>query len=232
MNKTGIICAGDDELLPFLDALAEFKVTERARLSFYEGELNGFPAVMLYSGVGKVNAAICAQSMILRFSPNIIINSGVAGGLSDTIATTDIVIADKVVQHDIDMTPVGKNPGYIIGLDTVEIKCDKKITDALCRSVKKLGIHYETGTIASGDQFINGGEKVKYIKTVFNASATEMEGAAIGQVCALNNVPFCVLRSISDKADSVSHIDNQTFEKIASENSAGAIIGFIEDYAQ
>ena len=170
--------------------------------------------------------------MILRFSPNIIINSGVAGGLSDTIATTDIVIADKVVQHDMDMTPVGKNPGYIIGLDTVEIKCDKKITDALCRSVKKLGIHYETGTIASGDQFINGGEKVKYIKTVFNASATEMEGAAIGQVCALNNVPFCVLRSISDKADSVSHIDNQTFEKIASENSAGAIIGFIEDYAQ
>ncbi len=229
---TGIICAMEIELEKILLVTENKEETVISGKKYIKGSICGKNIVASVSGVGKVNAAICAQSMILRFSPNIIINSGVAGGLSDTIATTDIVIADKVVQHDIDMTPVGKNPGYIIGLDTVEIKCDKKITDALCRSVKKLGIHYETGTIASGDQFINGGEKVKYIKTVFNASATEMEGAAIGQVCALNNVPFCVLRSISDKADSVSHIDNQTFEKIASENSAGAIIGFIEDYAQ
>lgn len=229
---TGIICAMEIELEKILLVTENKEETVISGKKYIKGSIYGKNIVASVSGVGKVNAAICAQSMILRFSPNIIINSGVAGGLSDTIATTDIVIADKVVQHDIDMTPVGKNPGYIIGLDTVEIKCDKKITDALCRSVKKLGIHYETGTIASGDQFINGGEKVKYIKTVFNASATEMEGAAIGQVCALNNVPFCVLRSISDKADSVSHIDNQTFEKIASENSAGAIIGFIEDYAQ
>ena len=229
---TGIICAMEIELEKILLVTENKEETVISGKKYIKGSICGKNIVASVSGVGKLNAAICAQSMILRFSPNIIINSGVAGGLSDTIATTDIVIADKVVQHDIDMTPVGKNPGYIIGLDTVEIKCDKKITDALCRSVKKLGIHYETGTIASGDQFINGGEKVKYIKTVFNASATEMEGAAIGQVCALNNVPFCVLRSISDKADSVSHIDNQTFEKIASENSAGAIIGFIEDYAQ
>lgn len=229
---TGIICAMEIELEKILLVTENKEETVISGKKYIKGSICGKNIVASVSGVGKVNAAICAQSMILRFSPNIIINSGVAGGLSDTIATTDIVIADKVVQHDIDMTPVGKNPGYIIGLDTVEIKCDKKITNALCRSVKKLGIHYETGTIASGDQFINGGEKVKYIKTVFNASATEMEGAAIGQVCALNNVPFCVLRSISDKADSVSHIDNQTFEKIASENSAGAIIGFIEDYAQ
>lgn len=229
---TGIICAMEIELEKILLVTENKEETVISGKKYIKGSICGKNIVASVSGVGKVNAAICAQSMILRFSPNIIINSGVAGGLSDTIATTDIVIADKVVQHDMDMTPVGKNPGYIIGLDTVEIKCDKKITDALCRSVKKLGIHYETGTIASGDQFINGGEKVKYIKTVFNASATEMEGAAIGQVCALNNVPFCVLRSISDKADSVSHIDNQTFEKIASENSAGAIIGFIEDYAQ
>ena len=229
---TGIICAMEIELEKILLVTENKEETVISGKKYIKGSICGKNIVASVSGVGKVNAAICAQSMILRFSPNIIINSGVAGGLSDTIATTDIVIADKVVQHDIDMTTVGKNPGYIIGLDTVEIKCDKKITDALCRSVKKLGIHYETGTIASGDQFINGGEKVKYIKTVFNASATEMEGAAIGQVCALNNVPFCVLRSISDKADSVSHIDNQTFEKIASENSAGAIIGFIEDYAQ
>ena len=229
---TGIICAMEIELEKILLVTENKEETVISGKKYIKGSICGKNIVASVSGVRKVSAAICTQSMILRFSPNIIINSGVAGGLSDTIATTDIVIADKVVQHDMDMTPVGKNPGYIIGLDTVEIKCDKKITDALCRSVKKLGIHYETGTIASGDQFINGGEKVKYIKTVFNASATEMEGAAIGQVCALNNVPFCVLRSISDKADSVSHIDNQTFEKIASENSAGAIIGFIEDYAQ
>lgn len=229
---TGIICAMEIELEKILLVTENKEETVISGKKYIKGTICGKNIVASVSGVGKVNAAICAQTMILRFSPNIIINSGVAGGLSDTIATTDIVIADKVVQHDMDMTPVGKNPGYIIGLDTVEIKCDKKITDALCRSVEKLGIHYETGTIASGDQFINGGEKVKYIKTVFNASATEMEGAAIGQVCALNKVPFCVLRSISDKADSVSHIDYQTFEKIASENSAGAIIGFMEDYAQ
>ena len=172
---TGIICEMEIELEKILLVTENKEETVISGKKYIKGSICGKNIVASVSGVGKVNAAICAQSMILRFSPNIIINSGVAGGLSDTIATTDIVIADKVVQHDIDMTPVGKNPGYIIGLDTVEIKCDKKITDALCRSVKKLGIHYETGTIASGDQFINGGEKVKYIKTVFNASATEME---------------------------------------------------------
>ena len=210
---TGIICAMEIELEKILLVTENKEETVISGKKYIKGSICGKNIVASVSGVGKVNAAICAQSMILRFSPNIIINSGVAGG-----DHADNLAVERGVER--------------FAIDTVEIKCDKKITDALCRSVKKLGIHYETGTIASGDQFINGGEKVKYIKTVFHASATEMEGAAIGQVCALNNVPFCVLRSISDKADSVSHIDNQTFEKIASENSAGAIIGFIEDYAQ
>ena len=142
----------------------------------------------------------------------------------------DRVIADKVAEHDMDTTPLGDEPGFIYGLNTVKIECDNKTAQTLFDCVESLGIHCEKGLIASGDQFINGGEKMEYIKNTFNASAAEMEGAAVGHVCALNNIPFCVLRSISDKADGSSHMDYLAFTKIASQNSANAIIRFMESY--
>ncbi|PWM44188.1 MAG: 5'-methylthioadenosine/adenosylhomocysteine nucleosidase [Clostridiales bacterium] len=226
----GIICAMDIELEKILAAMEDIETCVISNIKYNKGMIKGNEAVAAVCGVGKVNAAICAQTMILQFSPDLIINSGVAGGLSDSLNTTDIVIADKVAEHDMDTTPLGDEPGFIYGLNTVKIECDNKTAQTLFDCVESLGIHCEKGLIASGDQFINGGEKMEYIKNTFNASAAEMEGAAVGHVCALNNIPFCVLRSISDKADGSSHMDYLAFTKIASQNSANAIIRFMESY--
>ncbi len=181
-------------------------------------------------GVGKVFAALCAQTMILRFAPDCIINTGVAGGLADGLKVLDVVVARDVVQHDMDTSPLGDPVGLLSGINIVNIPCNGKISETLAKCVEDVGIKCITGTVATGDQFVSTEEKREFIKTTFNAAACEMEGGAIGHACYVNEVPFGIIRAISDGGDGEATLDYPTFAAMAADNSVKAVLRFIEAY--
>ena len=189
-------------------------------------------------GVGKVFAAICAQTMILKFHPSLIINVGVAGSLSDSLNVADMVIARQLVQHDMDVTALGVPRGQILGSDIRYIPTSDDIRDELFSSIMLLNaekafgdreVKALQGTIASGDQFISSKGKKQLIVEEFEAIACEMEGAAIAQVCYVNKLPFCVLRAISDSADAGAKMDYPAFVELAASNSAKVIKRFLKN---
>ncbi len=218
IEKIGIIGAMDIEVEQFKREMSSPQFETICGIEFVSGKLWGKDTVVAVSGVGKVNAAICTQVMILKFNPSFIINSGVAGGLEPSLNICDVVVADAVVQHDMDTSPLGDPVGYISGLDIVDIPCDKDVSQALCQAAQENGIHSLTGKIASGDQFINSSNKKEWLSKTFDAFACEMEAAAIGHVAYKNGVPFGILRSISDNADGSSHVSYTEFVKMAAEN--------------
>lgn len=227
----GIIGAMTVEVEALKKLMENVEVITVSGIDFYRGSLCGTDVVVAVSGVGKVNAAVCAQTMIIVFKTEAVINIGVAGGLSKTLKVCDIAVADSVVQHDMDTSVFGDPVGFISGLDVVYMKCDEKISDELCVASEKVdGVHVERGVIASGDQFIRSSEKKKFIVDNFNAIATEMEGAAIGHVCALNNIPFGVLRAISDSADDGAHMSFEEFTVKAVKNSISIVLEFLKEW--
>ncbi len=226
--KVGIIGAMDIEVRALKDMMDNAVADKVSGMEFYRGRINGTDTVVAVAGVGKVNAAVCAQTMILRWSPDCIVNVGVAGGLSGKLGIGDIAVADAVCEHDMDTTPIGDPKGFISGLNTVYIKTDPRVTDMICAAAKELGLNYERGTIASGDQFISTHEQRTAIKSEFNAIAAEMEGAAIGHAAAMNGVPFAVIRALSDGANEESVDDYPTFAKKAAANSVAIITKFLE----
>ena len=222
----GIIAAMDVELERLKNSMTDIKTETLAGSEFLTGSLWGHEIVATVSGVGKVNAAMCTQTMILKYSPEFIINSGVAGGLDKSLKICSIVVADKVIQHDMDTSPLGDPIGFISGINIIEIPCYEKICNLLKKAADDNDIHSITGTIASGDQFINSSDKKEFLVNTFNAAACEMEGGAIGHVCYKNNVPFCVIRSISDGADDSSHIAYPEFVKLAADNLEAVLKSF------
>ena len=198
----GIIGAMDLEVQALKGLMDNAVVETISTIDFYKGNINGVETVVAVAGVGKVNAAVCSQTMILKYSPDIMINVGVAGGLSEEFKIGDIAVADSVVEHDMDTSPIGDPVGLISGINLVNIPCDKKLADLMEQAVSKVGtITSKRGVIASGDQFISKQEQRDRIKDNFGAIAAEMEGASIGHVCYMNGVPFGVLRAISDGAN-------------------------------
>lgn len=197
---------------------------------FVSGTLYGKKIVVAECGIGKVFAAICTEAMILSYKPDVIINTGVAGGLATDLKIGDIAIAESVVQHDMDTSPLGDPIGYLSGINIVNIPCDKKVNALLTDVVESLNINTVTGVIVSGDQFINGAEKKKMLVESFRAVSCEMEGASIGHVCYVNKVPFGVVRSISDGADDDSHMDYPEFCRMAAKNSTEVIKVFVKNY--
>lgn len=195
--------------------------------TFIRGKIHGKDVVIAKCGIGKVNAALGAEAMILKYNPDLIINTGVAGSLTKELSIGDIVIADSVCQHDFDTSPLGDPIGLIPELNLVKIPADKAAKEKLEAVIKKLGLNYRTGTIASGDAFIASSEKKEFIVSYFDALACEMEGASIGQVCAVNNTPFAVLRALSDSADEGSCEDYPAFCRLAAKNSINVISEFI-----
>ncbi len=214
----GIIGAMEIEVNYFKEQMKNIKSEIISGTEFVSGELWGKETVVAVSGVGKVNAAICTQTMCLRFSPDFIINSGVAGGLEKSLNICDVVVATAVIQHDMDTTPLGDPIGLISGLNLVEIPCDTVLSQKLSLASQEAGIHTINGKIVSGDQFINSAEKKGWLVDTFDACACEMEAAAIGHVAYKNDVPFCILRSISDNADGSSHISYSDFVADAAKN--------------
>ncbi len=227
----GIIGAMDIEV-EFLKNSAENKeIKQVSGIDFVKGEIKGKEVVIAKAGVGKVNAAICAQTMALLYSPDVIINTGVAGSLSEEVGVGDIVIAVDTVQHDMDTSPLGDPVGFISGINMVKLPCHKPTVEALLQAADEVGeIKYKKGTIASGDVFLNSEEIKNKIVENFGAIAGEMEGASIGQVCIINNIPYCVVRAISDNADGSSHMDYPEFVGIAAKKSADLIMKYIKNY--
>lgn len=190
-------------------------------IEYVSGTLHGKDVVTAACGIGKVAAAICAQTMILTYSPSLVLNTGAAGSLSDSLKIGDIAIAKAVVQHDMDTTALGDAPGFISGLEIIEISCDKKAVENFVESVEELeNTDFEVGVIASGDKFVSNDDEKNRIKNTFGAIACEMEGGSIGQVCYSSGVPFAIIRAVSDCADGSSHMDYTEFLPLAAANAA------------
>ena len=220
----GIIGAMELEVRVLKNMMDSASVEKISSAEFYRGRINGVETVVAAAGVGKVNAAVCAEAMILRYAPDAVINIGVAGGLAGGFRVCDIAVADFVVEHDMDTSALGEPLGFISGLDTVLIPCDKDLSGKLFETAHHVGVNVKRGVIASGDQFIaSQADRDKIVKN-FGAIAAEMEGASIGHVCAMNNVPFGVLRAISDGANDDSVTDFPAFAKKAAENSVKIIL--------
>ncbi|MBE6624079.1 MAG: 5'-methylthioadenosine/adenosylhomocysteine nucleosidase [Ruminococcaceae bacterium] len=224
----GIIGAMDIEVDGIISNMTNTQFEEISSMKFVSGELYGKRIVVCKCGIGKVFAGICAQTMILKYAPKIIINSGVAGALDEKLCVLDSVVATSVVQHDMDTSPLGDPVGLISGINVVNIEADKKVSKALENSAKELQISVKRGTIASGDQFIANNEKKQYIKDTFSASACEMEGGAIAQACYVNKIPFAILRTISDGKGEV--LDYFTFSERAAVQAIKIIKNFIKYY--
>lgn len=216
---TGIIGAMDVEV-ENLKAKVENKKTDIiSGVEFVSGKIFDKDVVIAKCGIGKVFAAICAEAMILNFKPDCIINTGVAGTLTDKLSMGDVAISQSVCQHDMDTSPIGDPKGLLSGINIINIPADENLTEIAQKVIKEQNINCQKGVIASGDQFIAKKEQKDFIVSEFSAIACEMEGASIGHVCFVNNVKFLVLRAISDSADNSSHMDYPAFLKMASENS-------------
>lgn len=225
---TGIIGAMRIEVETIRSLMENKRSEVVGGVEYISGTLHGKEIVTAVCGIGKVAAAMCAQAMILKFAPERIINTGVGGSLSEKLAIGDIAVAESLVQHDMDTSPLGDPVGFISGIDIINIPCDKKVVDTLADCVEKLdGVKAVKGVIASGDQFIADAAKKDFIKSNFNAVVCEMEGASIAQVCYTNGVPFGVVRAVSDCADGSSHMDYGEFLPMAAATAAKLIESFV-----
>ena len=217
---TGIIGAMVVETDAIKGMLTDKTVETFGGIEFVRGRLGGSDVVVATCGIGKVFAAICAQTMILKYAPDRIINTGVAGSLSESVGLLDIAISTSVVQHDMDTSPLGDPVGLISGINVVYLPASESLISEVRSAAERVGIRTSLGVIASGDQFIADGVKKNYIRDTFSAIACEMEGAAIGQVCYANRVDFVVIRAISDNADDeAGALDYPTLCKKAAEQS-------------
>ena len=224
----GIICALDIEAKQLIENL-EGPVSEKiGRLSFTRGVLKGKDVVIGMAGVGKVNAAMCAQTMILKYAQALIVNSGVAGSLSKRLDIGDIAVGTGVVEHDFDTTAVGDPPAFfneLKGLDS--FPCDEAAATAILKAAGEEGVHAVNAKIASGDQFISdAGTKARLVQ-MFGAEACEMEAGAIAHVCFNNGVKCAVIRAISDSTDGEHQVEFYKFLPVAANNSARVLMRFL-----
>ena len=223
----GIICALDIEAEK-LKANMEEAVSEKVgRLEFTSGELMGRQTVIGMAGVGKVNAAMCAQAMILRYSPTLIVNSGVAGSLSPALSIGDIAVGTGVVEHDFDTTAVGDPPAFFSELGGDTFPCDPAVAQAILRAAAHEGVKAIAAKIASGDRFISVAEEKQRLVSMFDAQACEMEAGAIAHVCFSNGVRCAVIRAISDSTDGEHHVEFYQFLPVAADNSARVLMAFL-----
>jgi len=219
-TKIGIIGAMAEEVQLIEQDLQQTTITSIAGMSFYEGLLFDSPIVLCKSGVGKVNAAVCTQILIDRFGVDCVLFTGVAGALDPALNIGDIVISTDCVQHDVDVRALGFELGVIPYTETSIFTADAKLVELAFQSSKQLfGSRIMKGRVLSGDHFIADRDKVKQLHLELSGVCTEMEGAAVAQVCQMNNIPFVIIRSMSDKADGSAHINFTEFTQLASENS-------------
>ncbi len=219
--KLGIIGAMELETELLKAQMKAPEVRTVAGMSFFSGELADKQVVVVTCGVGKVNAAMCTQILFSEFGATHIINTGVSGAIADVLEVGDIVISTDCMEHDFDCTGFGYAPGVIPRLDSSVFKADEMLVNAAYEASLKKVTQYKCykGRIVSGDQFVSSMERKQFIESNFAAHTTEMEGAAIAHVCALNQVPFVIIRAMSDKADGSAHVNFDDFALEAAKNS-------------
>lgn len=223
MKNIGIIAAMNEEMQEIKNIMTNISQKNIYNLNFYMGKIENRDCVLVECGIGKVNAARTTQILIDNFDIDFIVNIGTAGAISDDINIKDVVIGQKLVQYDFDLTAFGREKGYITNVGKF-IESDEKLVEKCLITMKKLDksndFNVYVGTIASADQFCTDRMIADEVYNEFGAICVEMESAAVAQICKLDNVPFVIIRSISDSPNGNNKIDFDEYLKIASKRAA------------
>jgi adenosylhomocysteine nucleosidase len=228
--RIGIIGAMEEEVVLLREQLKELQEKKLAGCEFYQGFLNNQEVVLLKSGIGKVNASIGTTLMIQMYNPDVILNTGSAGGFHTDLNVGDVVISTEVRHHDVDATIFGYEYGQVPQMPANYMPDEKLVQAAVKAGARVENIQVAQGLIASGDSFMSDHERVEDIRNKFPALyAAEMEAAAIAQTCYQFNVPFVIIRSLSDIAGKDARVSYDQFLKTASKNSAELVQQIVEE---
>ncbi len=223
-----ILSAMPEELQPLLEKLDNYEVVEYASNKYYTASYKGYDLVLAYSKIGKVFSTLTASIMIEKFGAQKLLFSGVAGGINPELAIGDLIVADKLCQHDLDITAFGHPSGFVPE-GAVFVHSDKALNAVAKTVANKLGKKLLVGTIATGDQFVANNERKNWIESTFKADALEMEGASVAVTCSALNVPFFILRAISDTADMDAGFDFDKFLETSAKVSADFMMAMVEE---
>ena len=224
----GIIGAMDEEIALLQKQIKNQTIETVANTMYIKGTLETKDVVLVKSGIGKVNAAMTTAILMEKYQPTFVINTGSAGGFSEALQVGDVVISDAVVHHDVDVTAFDYVHGQVPQMPAT-FKADKTLVRQVRIILKEMEIGSEIGLIATGDSFMNDQTKVQTIRELFPTMiACEMEAAAIAQVCYQYNVPFVVIRALSDIAGQEAPMSFQQFLEVAATNAANLIIEFVK----
>ena len=230
--KLGIIGAMDVEVATLKQKMEHITVTERAKMAYFEGTLEGLDCVVVQCGVGKINAAMCTQILIDCFGVTHIVNTGIAGSLCADLDIGDLVISRDAIHHDFDLRFWGRPVGQVPGMDVIAFPADAGMMEAAFTAAEAENPGHTTiGRVASGDQFICSKEQKEKIIADTSALCAEMEGASIAHTAYRNGVPFVIVRAISDKADDSAEMDYPTFEAIAAQRCANVTCRLAKTFA-
>ena len=228
MSKIAIMGAMPEEIAPLLERVEDVKKVDYANNSYYEATYNGKELVIAYSKIGKVFSSLTAMTLLEKFGCSTLLFSGVAGAINPNLKIGDLIIADKLSQHDLDISIFGHDFGYVPeGAKFVE--SDEKLREIAKEVASKNNLSVIEGTIATGDQFVASNERKEFISTNFQADALEMEGASVAVVCDALNVPFFILRAISDTANDDAGVDFDEFMVGSAKISANFILDMVEN---
>ena len=216
-----------EEIAPILEKLSEYKTTQYAGNAYYEASYKGIDLVIAYSKIGKVFSTLTATIMIERFGAQKLLFSGVAGAISATLKVGDLIVATKLAQHDLDITAFGHPFGYVPE-GAVFVEADKEMILLSKEVASDMGKMVQEGVIATGDQFVANEERKNWIGSTFHADALEMEGASVAVVCDALNVPFFILRSISDAADMDASFSFDEFLETSAVESAEFVMKMVD----
>ncbi|TZE82050.1 5'-methylthioadenosine/adenosylhomocysteine nucleosidase [Calorimonas adulescens] len=228
MVLIGVIGAMGEEIEILLRKSKIKRKTVIAGMMFIECAIEDVNCILVVSGIGKVNAAVCTQILISNFSVSKIINTGVAGAIDSMLDIGDIVISSELIEYDVDVTVFGYKRGVIPRMKTSIFKAEPRLIDyALTACKKNQDINSYVGRIISGDKFVANKDEVISLKKEFNGLAVEMEGAAIAHTCYLNKVPFVIIRAISDRADGKANISYNQFVHSSAKTASNIILDMI-----
>ena len=226
----GIIGAMADEVSNIIALLESHNEETYSGITFHTGKLYGKDVVVAQCGIGKVFAAVCAEIMIFKYQPRLVVNTGVGGALASGLKPTDIVFADRLCQHDMDTSAIGDPVGLVSGINKIYFDADERAVSILAKYADSHNVNYKVGTIASGDKFIATKDDKARIASTFGAIACEMEGASVAQVAYINNTPFAVVRAISDSADGDASMDYPAFLPIAVRISTELTLNLVKEF--
>jgi len=227
MSKIAIMGAMPEEIAPLLERVEDVKKVDYANNSYYEATYRGKELVIAYSKIGKVFSSLTATTLLEKFGCSTLLFSGVAGAINPNLKIGDLIIADKLCQHDLDISIFGHDFGYVPeGAKFVE--SDEKLREIAKEVASKNNLSVIEGTIATGDQFVASNERKEFISSNFQADALEMEGASVAVVCDALNVPFFILRAISDTANDDAGVDFDEFMVGSAKISANFILDIVD----